>query len=72
MSRRADPERIDEARRAATRHRLIGERVTPETADAWITAWAEQAARDGIEAGSEYWTAGWDWIAEQRTRQVRP
>jgi hypothetical protein len=72
MSRRADPERIDEARRAATRNRLIGERVSPETADAWTAAWAEQAARDGVQPGSGYWTAGWDWIAEQRRSRVRP
>jgi hypothetical protein len=38
MSRRSTPERIDEAHRAATRNRLIGERVTPETADLWIAA----------------------------------
>ena len=32
MSHRSTPERIDQARRAATRSRLIGERVTEETA----------------------------------------
>jgi hypothetical protein len=36
MSRRSTPERLDEARRAATRNRLIGERVTEATADAWM------------------------------------
>ena len=56
MSRRSTPERIDQAREAATRSRLIGEGVTPDTADAWIAAWAEQAARDGIERGAVYWT----------------
>jgi hypothetical protein len=39
MARRSTPERIDTARRAATRNRLIGERMTEETADAWIAAW---------------------------------
>jgi len=72
MSRRSTPERIDEARRAATRNRLMGEGVTPATADAWLAAWAEQAARDGLERDGAYWTAGWDWIADQRTRRVRP
>jgi hypothetical protein len=72
MSRRSTPERIDMARRAATRNRLIGERVTEETADAWIAAWESQAARDGLERGSAYWQAGWEWIAEQRERRVRP
>ena len=55
MSRRSTPERIDEARRAATRNRLIGEGVTEATADALIAAWAEQAERDGLERGRAYW-----------------
>jgi hypothetical protein len=69
---RADPARIDEARRAATRNRLIGERVTEATADAWIAAWEAQAAQDGLERGAACWDAGWEWIAEQRRRRVRP
>ena len=72
MSRRADPARIDEARRAATRNRLIGERVTEATADAWIAAWDAQAARDGLEPGRVYWERGWEWIAAQRQHRVRP
>jgi hypothetical protein len=55
MSRRADPARIDKARHDATRNRLIGERVTPATADAWIAAWDAHAAREGLEPGREYW-----------------
>ena len=43
MSRRSTPERIDEARRAATRQRLIGQGVTEATADASIAAWEAQA-----------------------------
>jgi hypothetical protein len=72
MSRRSTPARIDDARRAATRNRLIGERVTPETAQAWIAAWEAQAAQDGLEHGRGYWEAAWAWIAKQRRRRVRP
>ena len=72
MSRRSTPERIDEARRAATRSRLIGEGVTESTADAWIAAWEAKAAEEGLERGSEYWQAGWEWIAEQRQHRMRP
>jgi hypothetical protein len=72
MSQRSTPERIDEARRAATRNRLIGERMTPETADAWIAAWEAKAAEDGLERGSAYWEAGWAWIADQRRTRLRP
>ncbi len=72
MSRRADPARIDEARKAATRNRLIGDHMAEATADAWIAAWEEQAARDGIERGAANWDAGWEWIAAQRERGARP
>jgi hypothetical protein len=72
MSRRADPARIDEARRAATRNRLIGGGVTEATADAWIAAWDVKAAQDGLEPGREYWERGLDWIEAERQHRVRP
>lgn len=72
VSRRSTPQRLDEARRAATRNRLIGERVTEATADAWIAAWAEQAAHDGLRRGAAYWDAGWEWIEEQRRSRAYP
>ncbi len=68
MARRADPVRIDEARRTATRNRLVGEGVTETTADAWITAWEAQAARDGLERGRVYWERGWEWIESRRAQ----
>ena len=72
MSRRSTPERIDEARRAATRNCLIGEGVTETTADAWIAAWEAQAAQDGLERGLGVLArAGWDWIAAQREHRMR-
>ena len=72
MSRRADPARIDQARRAAIRNRLNGERVTEATAEAWIAAWDAHAAEHGLEPGREYWECGWDWITAERQRRVRP
>ncbi len=72
MSRRSTPQRIDEAREAATRSRLMGKGATEPTADAWIDAWAGQAAQDGLERGAAYWDAGWAWIADQRMGRVRP
>jgi hypothetical protein len=72
MSRRSTPERIDEARRAATRNRLIGDGAPEETADAWIAAWEAQAAQDGLEHLRPYWEAGWAWMTEQRRTRVRP
>ena len=72
MTRRTDPTRIDAAREAATRNRLIGDRLDEGRADAWLAAWAAQAARDGIERGEAYWDAGWRWIEAQRERRARP
>jgi hypothetical protein len=66
------PERIDQARRAATSNRLIDERVTEETADAWIAGWEAIAAKDGLARGAAYWDAGWAWIAAQRQHRVMP
>ena len=66
MSRRSTPERLDEARRAATRQRLIGQGATAETADAWIAAWDAQAARDGVLRDGRYWERGRQWISGQR------
>jgi hypothetical protein len=72
MARRSIPERIDEARRAATRNRLMGDGATDVTADAWIAAWEAKAAQDGLERGAAYWHAAWAWIVEQRRSRVRP
>ena len=55
MSRRADPARIDDARWAATRNRLIGTGLDEATADAWIAAWEAQAAQDGLPRDGAYW-----------------
>ena len=71
MSRRSTPERIDAAREAATRQRLIGIGMTPETADAWIARWHQRAAEDGLERSSAYWTACWEWIEAERVKRVR-
>ena len=72
MSRRSTPERLDAAWRAGVRNRLIGDGATEATADAWIAAWETQAAQDGLERGSAYWDAAWDWIAAQRERKAKP
>ena len=56
MPRRADPARIDEARQAATRNRLISSGLDGATADTWIAAWEPQAAQAGRV--QSYVTAG--------------
>jgi len=46
--------------------------MTRATAEAWIEAWDSRAAQEGIEAGRIYWERGWEWIAAERQRRVRP
>jgi hypothetical protein len=50
----------------------MGDGMAEATADAWLAAWAEQAAQDGLEPSAAYWEAGWAWIAEQRRSRARP
>jgi hypothetical protein len=70
MARRADPERIKEARRAAIRNVLIDEsRMSPEVADEWTAKWEAEALRKGIEPSSEYWNIGLVWMSEQLGRK---
>jgi hypothetical protein len=69
MARRADPERIYQAGRAAIRNRLIGTGLDEATGDAWIGACAEQAVRVRIERNAE---TGWEWITGQREHRRRP
>ena len=72
MSRRSTPERLDQARCAATRQRLIGQGVTGATTDAWIAAWEAQADQGGLPRDGRYWERGWEWIAAERERRTRP
>jgi len=72
VPRRSTPERIDVARRAAIRQRLMGEGLTAGTADLWIEAWQARAARDGLVPGSAYWEAAWDWITDERRLRRSP
>ena len=72
MARRADPERIHEARRAAIRNRLIGSGKDPDLAERWCDAWEAEAALQGIARSSDYWDAGKLWIDAQCAARKRP
>jgi hypothetical protein len=71
MSRRPDPVRINEARRAATRSRLLGEGELPDRVDRLIAAWQAEAARRDLRPDSTYWEAARKWIADQQSRTTR-
>lgn len=66
MARRSTPERIDAARHAAIRNRLIRERMTHERADDWIARWTVHAAQYGRERDADYWDACYRWIDGSR------
>jgi hypothetical protein len=66
MSRRSTPERLHDARRAATLQRLVGEGESPDQAERLIAQWELQAARDGLERDGRYWETGWAWMLAQR------
>jgi hypothetical protein len=55
-------ERINQARRAAIRNRLISSGKDPAVAERWCDAWEAEAALQGLEQGSDYWDAGKVWI----------
>jgi hypothetical protein len=66
MSRRSTPERLHEARRAATIERLVGDGELRERAERLVALWEAQADVDGVERDCRYWEAGWTWISIQR------
>jgi len=66
MSRRSTPERLHEARREATRQRLIGEGELPDQAERLVAQWELRAAQEGLERDGRYWDAGWAWMLAQR------
>jgi len=65
MSRRSTPERIDQARRAATLARLISAGLPADRAIAALDAWAARTARDHPSLSAEDWDAAYREIAPQ-------
>lgn len=66
MPRRADPQRIHEARRAAVRNNLVGSGMSLETAERFCDAWELEATGRGLPRDREYWEVGEAWIAAER------
>jgi hypothetical protein len=66
MSRRSTPERLSNARRAATLARLISSGELPDRAEAKIVAWEAMTSGDGRPRDGAYWEAAWAWIQIQR------
>jgi hypothetical protein len=67
MGRRPTPERIYQARRAATIARLTQvARKSPQAAEAMVAAWEADAARRGLDRFSKDFLDEWEaWLYEQ-------
>lgn len=72
MARRADPERIFQARRAAIRNSLTGSGMSLDTAERWCDAWELEAAGRGLPRNADYWQEGARWIAAERAGSRQP
>lgn len=68
MSRKADPERIYTARRAALFTKLTQTRVIDQLdAEHWISAWERSPEAELVtRLTPEFWEAGELWIASSR------
>jgi hypothetical protein len=66
MARRADPERIHEARRIAVCNTLTGSGMSLEAAEQWCDAWILEATGRGLPRHAAYWQLGEEWIAAER------
>jgi len=67
VSRRADPARIYEARRAGAVARLASrDRLGDDRAEELVAAWELEAELRGIPRGDErFWSDGAAWMAER-------
>lgn len=67
MARRSTAARLEEARRAGFRNRLIGSGMSEERADSLIAIWSGEAALRGMrESDNGFWQSCWEWIETRR------
>jgi hypothetical protein len=59
-------QRIQTARRAALRNRLISEGLLPDQVDHWIEVWL---AEGGDPDTSAFWARGHGWVIERARRR---
>jgi hypothetical protein len=72
MTRRADPARLHQARRAAIRNRLISSGKDPDVAERWCDAWEAEGVLRGLARDADYWDAGKLWIDAQCAARKQP
>jgi hypothetical protein len=73
VTRRADPERIYAARRAATFHRLVdADRLDELDAEHWIARWERHAAElELARFEPAFWENAAGWIRLERAEERR-
>ena len=73
MAKRANPERIHEAKRAATIERIVSSGIGGGDAESWVAAWEREAQALGLlRTDWNYWEAGVTWITMKRAQDRRP
>ena len=65
-------DRINRARRAAIRNRLISSGKDPAVAERWCDAWEAEAALRDLKRDGDYWEAGRVWIDAQCAARKQP
>ena len=72
MARRANPERIQIARRDTIRGLLISSGKDPGVAERWCDAWEAEAALRDLKRDGDYWQVGKLWIDAQCAARKQP
>jgi hypothetical protein len=72
LTRRADAERIHQARRIAVRNRLTDYGMPLDEAERWCNGWEAEAERLELPRDGDFWTVGDAWIAEERAQRRKP
>jgi hypothetical protein len=73
MARRADPEGIHQARRAAIRNAIMQSRgLETDVAERWCDAWEAEAVLQGVERDRDFWQTGHAWIDAQCAARKKP
>ena len=68
VARRSTPERLEQARRAATLARLVSAGMMPDRAAAALAAWEARTDQGGRTIAADDWDAAFREIAGQRLR----
>jgi hypothetical protein len=73
VSRRADPERIFAAKKAATIERLVGDGIPRTTVEAWVESWEGGAADiHDLRRDLDFWENGYQYVRREYDAGHKP